>query len=771
MMDNDPDKRQRLNLESSSIEQIEKYKIMFLNRVFLLGSMVAFCLGFVRLGLIPRQSSQLVGVADLVISSLVLGLLWFLHRRQKLLPLVASVLLALAFGLIGLVYLYAPFNVFWNTLFFLLLASAYFLKGRRIGRYWLIGIILFIACGHLLPSRVAHYSSFDLVLSCAFLLAMYFVLDTDETLKEEQDQRTQSHEMQRQIDERWRLALLGAGDAAFEWNMHDDMLKYTQRITEILGSTSRALGSRLEDVLPYVHPQDQAQLLAQMQACQQGTKRRLDLEFRMRAKDGWCWLFARAMVTRHDAKGRPLRMSGMLSDVTEGKKIAEALRQSEEHSRNLASMLQLLCDNVPDMIWAKDLQKRYLFANKALCGQLLNARDTEEPLGKTDMFFAQRERARHPDDEQWHTFGAAFQDSDITTLQSGRPLVIEEFGNAKGKPVCLEVHKAPFIDQKGEVIGVVGSARDITDRRQTEETIRRLNNDMSAMLQAIPDLLFDYDIHGTYLDIWTCNPALLYREKELLLGHTADEMLPADAASMVMEAIGEAECNGSSFGKIMSLALPMGTKWFELSVSKKAGSGEGCSRFIMLSRDITERKEAEGQIHHLAYYDILTGLPNRRLLLDRLNQALSQAQRFGRTVAVMFLDLDNFKQVNDQLGHSFGDELLQEVGRRLRQCIRIGDTVSRQGGDEFVIVLAEIGSSIDAEVVAQKVISMLAEPICIGAQTLTISTSIGISLYQAENQADDQVLMREADIAMYAAKKAGGKRFHFFSPPPPGRQT
>jgi len=185
---------------------------------------------------------------------------------------------------------------------------------------------------------------------------------------------------------------------------------------------------------------------------------------------------------------------------------------------------------------------------------------------------------------------------------------------------------------------------------------------------------------------------------------------------------------------------------------------------IQNAHDITALKEAEEQIRQLAYYDTLTGLPNRRLLFDRLNHALTQARRFGRSMAVMFLDLDRFKRINDTLGHSVGDELLKQVAQRLTGCVRAGDTIARPGGDEFVIVLTEIGHSQDAARVAEKIIEALSSPVRIDAHPIYITTSIGIALYPENSSDDVEELMIKADMAMYEAKEAGRNAYRFFRP-------
>ena len=158
------------------------------------------------------------------------------------------------------------------------------------------------------------------------------------------------------------------------------------------------------------------------------------------------------------------------------------LAAASEHSRKLASMLRLMCDNVPDMIWAKDLEHRYIFANKAICDEMLMAKDTDEPIGKSDLYFAVRQRLRHPENPQWHTFGELCQETDATTLERGVPASFEEFGNINGKPVYLDVRKAPFLNENGEVIGTVGSGRNITERKQIEAELENHRHHLEQLV-------------------------------------------------------------------------------------------------------------------------------------------------------------------------------------------------------------------------------------------------------------------------------------------------
>jgi diguanylate cyclase (GGDEF)-like protein len=174
-------------------------------------------------------------------------------------------------------------------------------------------------------------------------------------------------------------------------------------------------------------------------------------------------------------------------------------------------------------------------------------------------------------------------------------------------------------------------------------------------------------------------------------------------------------------------------------------------------------EQATAQMSYMAEHDFLTGLPNRSLLIDRLAQAIALAQRHRKRVALMYLDLDHFKHVNDSLGHAVGDQLLQSVAKRLQACVRGSDTISRQGGDEFVVMLAEVETARDANLAAEKLITAMAAPHIIGVHRLHVSVSIGISLYPDDGK-DVETLLRNADMAMYHAKRSGRNNFQAFTP-------
>ena len=201
---------------------------------------------------------------------------------------------------------------------------------------------------------------------------------------------------------------------------------------------------------------------------------------------------------------------------------------------------------------------------------------------------------------------------------------------------------------------------------------------------------------------------------------------------------------------------------FESDASLIRADDGAVAQLVLISRDITERKEMEAYVLHQSFHDSLTGLPNRLLLLDRLGQATAHRERAHARVAVLFMDLDHFKEINDSLGHAAGDRLLQVVAERLAACVREGDTVARVGGDEFVVMLVELQQLADAALVAEKIIATVSEACQIEGSELHVMPSIGMAIFPGDG-ADPDTLLRNADIAMYHAKRDGGAHYCFFT--------
>lgn len=270
-----------------------------------------------------------------------------------------------------------------------------------------------------------------------------------------------------------RLALVGG----WEWNTLRQTMTWTDETYRIHGMTpgEPAAGSpeHIHRSLECYDPADRPVIMEAFSKCA-GEGKPYNLEFPLTRTDGKrIWI--QTMAHAHWNGSEITRVVGTIMDITERKKSETILSESKKKYQEISTLLRLMADNMPDMLWAKNLNKEYIFTNKALCNNLLNATDTEEPLGKNDMFFASRERNSHPENPKWHTFGEICSDSDSITLKDMKPRHFDEFGNVKGEFIFLDVHKAPLFDEEGKLIGVVGSARDVTIARITEIQLRKLS--------------------------------------------------------------------------------------------------------------------------------------------------------------------------------------------------------------------------------------------------------------------------------------------------------
>jgi diguanylate cyclase (GGDEF)-like protein/PAS domain S-box-containing protein len=304
--------------------------------------------------------------------------------------------------------------------------------------------------------------------------------------------------------------------------------------------------------------------------------------------------------------------------------------------------------------------------------------------------------------------------------------------------------------------------------------LRRANASNRAILDAIPDLLFEMDLEGLYLEFHSAEPMPVGWTPERVVGRRVSDVLPGPAAAAVMGALRSAATTGRVHGVQYEIPVPKGSRWFELSAARKEGEPGQTPRFVVLARDITERKSAERQIEELAYVDTLTGLPNRLSFLQRLEREIVRAGFLGNRLAVLFLDMDGFKNINDTLGHTVGDLALQTIGTRLREGVRPTDVVSRLsneepelrlarlGGDEFTVLVPRVSSTEAVMQLAERIRDLMTRPFVLEGREVVLTTSIGIALYPEDGNSAD-ALLKHADTAMYHAKEEGRDNCKFYN--------
>jgi len=447
--------------------------------------------------------------------------------------------------------------------------------------------------------------------------------------------------------------------------------------------------------------------------------------FRHRKKDGTTF-FVEITSYEFVTGGRRARLV-ISVDVTERERNEQLLRESEERYRSLVELS-------PDAIMLH-ADRRFIFLNQAAL-ELLGAESADDLIGTPVI-----DRV-HPDSRQQVA-------SRLRTLDEGNdvPMIEEKFLRLDGSAVEVEVAAIAFLFNGMPAVQVV--ARDVSQRKEIEERYRLL---FERNLAGV----FRTTIDGRILD---CNDALArifgYHDKDELLAQTAQAVYfdPQDRQDVLNRLLEQ--------GSLMNVETRMRRAdgmelWVLENVTLIESRGELEGTII----DITERKTAQEQIEYQAFHDVVTGLPNRRLFRDRIGVALAHARRQGRGIAVMFLDLDQFKLVNDTLGHTVGDGLLQAIANRLVGCVRAEDTVARMGGDEFTVLVSNTSDRRAAGVVAQKVLETVAQPVTIDAHELFVTTSLGIAMFP-DDGTEAETLLKNADRAMYRAKEAGRNNFQF----------
>ncbi len=434
-----------------------------------------------------------------------------------------------------------------------------------------------------------------------------------------------------------------------------------------------------------------------------------------------------------------------LADGLSGLLAHRSLRQNE-------TRLRTVMQTIPDLVWLKDLDGVYLACNRQV--ERLYGATEAQIIGKTDYDFTNREVAD------------SFREHDRKALVADKPSVNEEWvtfadGGYRG---LFETIKTPMRDHSGKLIGVVGIARDITERHKAEEE-RRITATAFEAQEGI--LIADANrailrVNGAFCEITGYSSAEavgnmlheLWAEK----GEFRDRQLVLDAVAREGSWQGEIR-NRRKSGAVFSA-------WITITAVKD--NRARLTHYVLTMIDITARKAAEREIEQLACFDPLTQLPNRRLLMHRLQQALTGVSGSPRTGALLFIDLDNFKILNDTIGHDVGDRLLCSVAQRLSSSVRVGDTIARFGGDEFVVMLENLGHSADeaaaqAGAVGEKIQLALNRPYTIGKRILHSTPSIGVALFGDTGGSVDE-LIKQADIAMYQAKAAGRNVLRFFDP-------
>lgn len=432
------------------------------------------------------------------------------------------------------------------------------------------------------------------------------------------------------------------------------------------------------------------------------------------------------------------------------KLLVQQLRESESQLRNLF-------DGSSDLIQSLSVDGRILFANRAWHTQLGYSKEEMAKLNIYDII-------RPAYCEQWTTIVQR-----LLAHEQVRLLEIP-FRTKDGQVLDMEGNvTAEF--EAGKPVVLRGIYRNVTERKRAEHALlqakgeaEKLSAELNAYIAAIGQLAL--------VSVTDRGGRIIHANDRFceVSGYSIKELIDQNHRIL------KSDMHSKEFFANMWATITGGNIWHEEICNRKKNgdlywvdstivplkNDEGnIFRFLSVRIDVSERKRAEQQSLELATHDALTGLPNRRLLQDRLALALAHARRNKNKIAVLFLDLDHFKTINDSLGHDAGDLLLQQVSAKLTAAVRGEDTVARQGGDEFIILLTDITEEKDAAAVAQKILNELLQPITINGQELQIGASIGIALFPSDGN-DSNTLLKHSDAAMYRAKQSGRNKYQFF---------
>lgn len=598
----------------------------------------------------------------------------------------------------------------------------------------------------------------------------------------------------------WQFAIEGSGDGVWDWDIPNEKVFYSKRWKELLGYSEAEIGEGLDEWSKRIHLDDKASTEAAVSRHLKGETPSYSHEHRMLCKDGtYKWILTRGLVVSRDSSGKPLRAIGTHTDISELKlqqahmqfrnRILVMLARGEPIRRVMLATVTGIEAIHPEMICSilllDDEGKRLVdvvapslpdFYNEAIKG-------VETGVGKgscgTAAFAGERvivdDISTHP---YWYLYKQLAASAGLAAcwsqpIKSSTDHVLGTFAiyhREINKPTTADIE---LIEQCADLISIA------LDKNAAEVRLHDREKQLQLVLDASQLGFWDWDVVKNKVvrnERWATMLGYHLSDIEFTVKQWIDFIHPDDQA-MAYQSIQDCLAGTAS---VHSIEYRMRTKdgqykWIldQAQVVERDATHKAI-RMCGTHTDITERKLMEEQIRHQALYDGLTQLPNRYLFEDRLRQAMIKSKRTGCYGALMFLDLDNFKPLNDHYGHAVGDLLLIEVATRLKNCVREADTVARIGGDEFVVELEQLDtdkklSEKEAETTADKIRQLLAEPYVLkttngaGGESTVVhhcTASIGVVLFIGNDVAPEEILKR-SDDAMYLAKDAGRNQVRF----------
>jgi diguanylate cyclase (GGDEF)-like protein/PAS domain S-box-containing protein len=553
----------------------------------------------------------------------------------------------------------------------------------------------------------------------------------------------------RLASERVELALRGADLGLWDLHVPSGDVVVNARERALLGYADGDALPQGGEWRKLIHPDDLAHVDAAIVPHLNGEVAAYECEHRMRHTDGHdIWLSSRSMIVERAPDGAPIRFVGTHLDISERKRTEERLALASARLRDSEEELRLATDNMPALVSRLDTEQRFRFANHAYSEWL--QLDPASLIGKSV--------AEVYGDEAYATFRPH-----VERALAGERVVYEREMRTPFGAKWVEVTLVPQSDHDGTVKSLYALTNDITARHEAEIRLAMSEQRLTLALECSGLALFDWNIaagtmyHSAQAAVMRGDPP---QEISAPVAELQGFLHPADMPAVLAQM--KAALTGAVPVYLAEYRLRRGVDdWLWIRAHGRVVQRDAAGRALRLAgtyTDINDAKIAEGRLRRLAEFDTLTGLPNRALFNDRLRQGMARAAR-GKPLALLFLDIDRFKSINDTFGHEAGDKLLKVFASRMLSTVRQSDTVARLAGDEFTIILEQLGGVGDAKAVARKLVETLRQPIAIAGRMLEVTVSIGVALCSPGDD-DDVALLRRADEALYEAKRRGRDGFH-----------
>ncbi len=622
-----------------------------------------------------------------------------------------------------------------------ILYSSYYYRLRGALLANIISLLIFLPRAFLIPL----YPDATLrTVAFVIIAAVFSVLTV--LIFNQRDKRNELTEALKRSEEKYRIVLEQMYDSFYEVDLAGNFTYVNDSVCDNLGySREELIGNNYSMTVP----EGDIELLlhAFNQVFRTGEPNK-GLEHKIMRKDGSTAFAETSVSLRKNDRGETIGFRSISRDITDRKEVEAALQQSEEQYR-------LLSEHMTDTVWLMDMNLKTTYQSPSAI----------KLRGYTPQEILDLPLEKHATPESLKLAFEVLSEeiSRVNADLSHNPVrVLDlEYYCKDGTTVWAETKFSVIRDTSGKPVSVLAEARDITDRRKAEEALRESQEKYRSLVENINDVFYTLDNQGNITYVSPVVERFTRYKVGDLIGKPFIPLIYPDDLPGLLDSLNRLVSGELEPWEFRILDKDGRTIFVRTSSRPLYKDGEIVG-ITALMTDITERKQMEQKLEELATHDYLTGLPNRVLLTDRFSMAEALARRNKARLAVMSLDLDKFKTINDTLGHEAGDQVLKIVSMRLSAIIRSSDTIARIGGDEFILVMLETKRTEDATTIAQKILDSFAEPLLIDGHQVHLSTSIGIAIYP-EDAEDMETLIKKSDAAMYYSKGHGRNRFKFFS--------